>query len=102
MNSRVAQQWQISYFQVHLKILPTSGTVQSPNSRIPDLTQWLCAYLSAPPQARSLQHFPKALQWSSVGLENSSGTKLTSITGSLVTSYPTYYGGPLVEGPAKQ
>ena len=77
MNCRVAPQWKMSYFQAHLKILPTSGTIQSPNSIIRDLAQWSCACLSAPPQARSLQHFPTALLWSSGALENSSGTELS-------------------------
>ena len=74
MKSRVTPQWQMSYFQVHLKILPTSGTIQSPNSIIPYLAQWSSECVSAPPHARSLKHLSIAIQWSSGGLENSSGS----------------------------
>ena len=95
MNSRVALQWQMSYFQAHLKILPTSGTVQIPNSIIPDLAQWSSACLSAPPQARSLQHLPIAIQWSAGALENSSGTGPSHQLQVASQRYPAYYGGPL-------
>ena len=103
LKSPVTPLRQMSYFQVHLKILLTSGTVQSPNSIILDLAQWSCACFSFPPQGRSLLHFHVALQWSSGALDNSSGTKLShQLQVCFLASYSTCYGGLLAEGLAKQ